>query len=190
MKKLNLPDVTATDAQDFAFYQTPQALFDDYETFSDLDGWPILLYAAMLNRVKKCGNFTDKNGRLCIVFPIDEVMKKCRCGKERAVKYMKQLESFGLIEKKLQGQGKPALIYVKDFAYYESDTNLTSNEDFMELYRNGWGIKPGGKTNNINKTTEADSEDDDDGSIYLPAVIVKAVSTVVRKLRNTDKDEE
>jgi len=190
MKKLNLPDVTATNAQDLLFYQIPQVLFDDYETFSDLNGWAILLYAAMLNRVKKKGsNFTDKDGRLCITFTIEEIMQKCRCASQAAKKYMKQLEDCGLIEKKLQGGGRPALIYVKDFAYYESDANLSANEDFMELYRNGWGIKPGGKPNNINKTTEIDSEDDDD-SIYLPGVIVKAVSTVVRKLGNTDKDKE
>ena len=129
IKKINLPDFEATDMHDFKFYQIPQALVDD-ETFSDLDCCAIILHCKMLNRVKlsakNSDNFTDKNGRLYIVYTIEEVMKTCKCAKKAAVKYMKQLEDCGLIEKKLQGQGKPALIYVKNFTHYDIDKKMLS----------------------------------------------------------------
>jgi len=119
MEKLNLPDLTETEARSFLFYQVPQALIDD-EAFSDLDGWAIILYSLMLNRaglsVKNSENSTDDNGRLYIIFTIEEVIKKCRCGKNVAIKLVQQLEDIGLIEKKRQGLGKPSLIYVKDFS--------------------------------------------------------------------------
>jgi len=39
---------------------------------------------------------------------------------------MKQLEECGLIDKKVQGLNKPALIYVKNFAYYRTDGELST----------------------------------------------------------------
>ena len=128
MEKLILPYLTATEATAFLFYQVPQALVDD-EAFKGLDGWAIILYSLMLNRaglsVKNSENFTDDNGRLYIIFTVDEVMKRCRCAKPFAVKIMRQLEDMGLIEKKRQGLGKPSLIYVKNFAYYNSNDEIS-----------------------------------------------------------------
>jgi predicted transcriptional regulator len=36
------------------------------------------------------------------------------CSKKSAIKYLAELEEFGLIERKKQGLGKPTLIYVKN----------------------------------------------------------------------------
>ena len=99
MEKLKLPDVSETEALSFLFYQVPQALVDD-ETFNGLDGWAIILYSLMLNRaglsVKNSENFKDGDGRLYIIFTVEEVMKRCRCGKNAAIKITKQLEDIGL----------------------------------------------------------------------------------------------
>jgi len=126
MEKLNLPDLGETEALSFLFYQVPQALVDD-EAFSGLDGWAIILYSLMLNRVglsvKNGDKFRDDNGRLYIIFTIDEVITRCRCGKNVAIKLMQQLEDIGLIEKKRQGLGRPSLIYVKNFACYKSENS-------------------------------------------------------------------
>jgi predicted transcriptional regulator len=124
MNKLNLPDLAESDALSFLFYQVPQALVDD-EAFSGLDGWAILLYSLMLNRVglsvKNSEHFKDEDGRLYIIFTVDEVMTRCRCGKNVAIKLIQQLEDIGLVEKKRQGLGRPSLIYVKNFAYYKTE---------------------------------------------------------------------
>ena len=37
------------------------------------------------------------------------------CGKDKATKLFRELEGIGLIERKKQGQGHPARIYVKNF---------------------------------------------------------------------------
>ena len=45
-------------------------------------------------------------------------MKKLRCKTDKAVKVMAELDAdkgIGLIERKRQGLGKPAVVYVKNF---------------------------------------------------------------------------
>ena len=37
------------------------------------------------------------------------------CGKDKATKLFRELEGIGLMERKKQGQGHPARIYVKNF---------------------------------------------------------------------------
>uniref|UniRef100_UPI00259AED14 DUF6017 domain-containing protein n=1 Tax=uncultured Bacteroides sp. TaxID=162156 RepID=UPI00259AED14 len=46
--------------------------------------------------------------------------KFLRCGHNRATAFMRELERFGLIERKRQGLGKPAIIYVKNFSGSEN----------------------------------------------------------------------
>ena len=145
MEKLNLPDLSESEAVSFLFYQVPQALVDD-EAFSGLDGWAIILYSLMLNRaglsVKHSEDFKDENGRLYIIFTVDEVMKRCRCGKNVAIKIMQQLEDIGLIEKKRQGLGRPSLIYVKNFAHYNFDQSKKFKKQTSEVYNiNSRGLK-------------------------------------------------
>jgi len=60
-------------------------------------------------------DFTDDAGRLYIIYTIEQVMADMRCSTKTAVKMVKQLDDIGLIEKKRQGQGKPSILYVKDF---------------------------------------------------------------------------
>ncbi len=46
-------------------------------------------------------------------------MELLNCGNEKAVKLMSELDckrGIGLIERVRQGQGKPSIIYVKNFA--------------------------------------------------------------------------
>ena len=53
-----------------------------------------------------------------IYFVQKDVQKFLRCGHNRATAFMRELECFGLIERKRQGLGKPAMIYVKNFSGY------------------------------------------------------------------------
>lgn len=59
--------------------------------------------------------FTDAEGRLYILYTIDQVQADLRCARATAVKLMRQLVEYGLLEKKRRGQGKPNLLFVKDF---------------------------------------------------------------------------
>ena len=51
-----------------------------------------------------------------IIFPVQEVMDALGCADNKATKLFRELEKFGLIERKRRGLGKPNLIYVKNFA--------------------------------------------------------------------------
>ncbi len=50
----------------------------------------------------------DKNGRVYIIFTIDEAKMALNCAEQKAIKLLSELEKkAGLIERKRQGLGKP-----------------------------------------------------------------------------------
>ena len=75
----------------------------------------------MLDRMSmsmKNGWFDEEN-RAYIIYTIDSIMEDLGCGKDKAVKILAELDSvkgIGLVEKVRRGLGKPAIIYVKNFA--------------------------------------------------------------------------
>ena len=58
----------------------------------------------------------DEQGRVYIIFPVQEVMDALGCADNKATKLFRELENAGLVERKRRGLGKPNLIYVKNFA--------------------------------------------------------------------------
>lgn len=105
----------------FAFYRIPKLLFTD-KRFFGLSTDAKLLYGLLLDRMSLSvkNGWADANGRVYIIFTLAEIQKSLGCVEKSAVKYMKELEKIGLIEKKRQGQGKPTLIYVKNFTPQEN----------------------------------------------------------------------
>ncbi len=65
--------------------------------------------------------WTDPEGRVYLYFKLEEAMEQIGCGHGKAVKLFAELEQIGLIERRKQGLGKPARIYVKNFALSRSD---------------------------------------------------------------------
>lgn len=104
----------------FAFYRIPKLLFTD-KRFFGLSTDAKLLYGLLLDRMSLSvkNGWADADGRVYIIFTLAEIQKSLGCVEKSAVKYMKELEKIGLIEKKRQGQGKPTLIYVKNFVSQE-----------------------------------------------------------------------
>ena len=100
------------EAGQFRFYRVPKALFD-----GDLSLEAATLYGLMLDRVGLSvkNGWLDSLGRVFIYFVQKDVQKFLRCGHNRATAFVRELERFGLIERKRQGLGKPAMIYVKNF---------------------------------------------------------------------------
>ena len=61
----------------------------------------------------------DEEGRVYIIFTLEDVTETLGYRKEKAIKLFHELDTkkgVGLIERVRQGQGRPALIYVKNFA--------------------------------------------------------------------------
>ncbi len=125
----------------FVFYRTPKVFYTD-KRFTRLSRDARTLYGILLDRVSlsaKNGWF-DENGRVYIICTLNSAMEALGITDKTATKLFVELENFGLIERKRQGQGKPIIIYVKNFIdsenirvqdrnYYESGIgNNTSQE--------------------------------------------------------------
>ncbi len=107
------------EADQYAFYKIPKVLFSD-PYFKDVSVEAKVLYGLMLDRMALSvkNKWLDKTGKAYIYFSVGEVMEALGCKNNKAIILMKELDAetgIGLIEKHKQGQGKPTLIYVKQF---------------------------------------------------------------------------
>ena len=107
-------------SEQFSFYRIPRLLIKD-QHFKGLSSDAKLLYGLMLDRMALSmkNHWLDNENRAYIIYSIDNVMEDLNCSKPTCVKIMKELDSFGLIERKRKGLGKPDIIYVKNFAVLE-----------------------------------------------------------------------
>ena len=135
MEKFNLPRMKRKTAELYNFYQIPKVLLKN-KTFSSLDGWSILLFSMLFDRVslsaENVRDFTDDNGDIFIIFTVEEAMEKSSKSKPVICKYFKQLEDIGLIERVRRGLGKPSIIYVNDFTAIENDNKICSKTASQE----------------------------------------------------------
>lgn len=121
MNKLDLEYLGAERAQGLPYFKLPILLIQ-HEAFKGIDMESKVLYSLFLDRVgksalpKNVNNFTDIDGKLYIIYTVEEIMEELSIAKGTAIKYIKQLEDIGLIIRKRQGQGNPAIIYVMDYS--------------------------------------------------------------------------
>ena len=113
----------------FSFYRIPKALFQE-QRFQDLSTDAKTLYGILLDRMSLSvkNEWFDKKGRVFIIFTIEDVKRTLRCADNKATRLLRELEEFGLIERKRRGQGKPCLVYVKNFSA-ESSKESVKNRD-------------------------------------------------------------
>ncbi len=113
----------------FSFFRIPKALFQEQQ-FQDLSTDAKTLYGILLDRMSLSvkNEWFDKKSRVFIIFTIEDVKRTLRCADNKAIKLLRELEKFGLIERKRRGQGKPCLVYVKNFSS-ESSKESVKNRD-------------------------------------------------------------
>ena len=121
--KLHLPYFYGHEAEQYAFYRIPKVLISD-PRFRNVSTDAKLLYGLMLDRMSLSvkNGWLDNHGRVYIFFVLDEIQELLQCGHEKAVKLLAELDSdrgIGLIERVKRGQGKPTIIYVKQFCEKE-----------------------------------------------------------------------
>ena len=113
----------------FSFFRIPKALFQE-PRFQSLSTDAKTLYGILLDRMSLSvkNEWFDKKGRVFIIFTIEDVKRTLRCADNKATRLLRELEEFGLIERKRRGQGKPCLVYVKNFSS-ESSKESVKNRD-------------------------------------------------------------
>ena len=113
----------------FSFFRIPKALFQE-QRFQDLSTDAKTLYGILLDRMSLSvkNEWFDKKGRVFIIFTIEDVKRALCCADNKATRLLRELEEFGLIERKRRGQGKPCLVYVKNFSS-ESSKESVKNRD-------------------------------------------------------------
>ena len=96
----------------FSFYRIPKALFQE-QRFQSLSTDAKTLYGILLDRMSLSvkNGWLDKQNRVFIIFTIEDVKRALCCADNKATKLLRELEKFGLIERKRRGQGKPSLVF-------------------------------------------------------------------------------
>ena len=114
--------------EQFAFYRIPRVLFTD-DRFKNLTTEGKVLYGLLLDRVSlsRENGWIDEHGRIYIIFTLSSIRKSMNCAEKTAIKYLTELEIFGLIERIRQGMCKPSLIYVKNFTDQQKLQFMTCN---------------------------------------------------------------
>lgn len=129
------------EAEQFTFYRIPKILITSPH-FKKISDSAKLLYGLMLDRMSLSirNGWLDDDNRAYIFFTTNDIMEQMCCGTEKATKMLAELDSekgIGLIERVKQGQGKPAIIYLKKFYELEDTARSTKlseieSQDFQE----------------------------------------------------------
>lgn len=119
MPSLNLDYHYGTEAEQYSFYRTPKLLFYDTQ-FANISLEAKVLYGMMIDRMSLSiqNHWADEQGRIYIYFTMEDACKLLNVGRTKMVRIMAELDDqkgIGLIERRKQGQGKPTIIYVKNF---------------------------------------------------------------------------
>lgn len=128
------------------YYRIPKILFES-KVFEDLSTDAKYLYSFMLDRVSLSSKneWIDSDGRIYIIYTVEQVCKILKCGKDKALKLLAELDSkngIGLIKRVRRGLCKPDKIYVKDIVVRKDHVdkkesavseNATSGDRFNRL---------------------------------------------------------
>ena len=101
------------ETEQFRYYQIPKELLDN-PSFSSLSLDAKILYAVLRDRMQlsKANSWIDEKQRVYIIYSIESIAQKLGIGTDKSIHLLKELEQFGLVEKKRRGQGMNSLLYI------------------------------------------------------------------------------
>ena len=99
------------EADQYSFYRIPKTLMTNSH-YKSVSIEAKFLYGVLLDRMGLSikNSWMDADGRVYIYFTQEEAMDLMNCGKDKTTKLFRELEHIGLIERRKQGQGRPARI--------------------------------------------------------------------------------
>ncbi|MGV3318410.1 replication initiator protein A [Streptococcus agalactiae] len=118
------------EADQYSFFKIPKILYTD-SIFKTLSSDAKVLYSILLDRMSLSmkNGWLDEENKVFIIFTIDEIEETMNIGRNKAINIMKEIQDFGLIEKKRRGLGKPNIIYVKRFLVETIEENGKMEEE-------------------------------------------------------------
>lgn len=111
------------ESEQYAFYRVPKLLFTS-RRFWNLSTDAKMLYGLFLDRMalSQRNGWVDSQGRVYIIYTVENIMESLGCGNKKAIKLLSELEEkANLIMREKKGQGKPNLIYLRKFTAIAND---------------------------------------------------------------------
>lgn len=143
------------ESEQYSFYSVPKMFFT-CERFAGLSAMSKLLYGFLLDRMSlsRKRNWIDDRNRAYIKYSLNAITKDMGVSKNSVIKYMRELQEFGLIMK-YPNEGMEDIIYVMDYSRvkqadtYSSDDKQNDNVLYLDSQASGATYKTDtGQTDN------------------------------------------
>lgn len=129
----------------FSFFRFPAELMRNSK-YKNISSMAKILLCMIMDRmrssVRNAERFTHSDGRIYVIFTVEEIRECFGCGKTRAVSIVNELIENGFIEKIRCGQGKPNRIFLSDsfeeffneeFLYSHNETSRSPESELQEI---------------------------------------------------------
>lgn len=145
MAKYEYDYYSEADSDQFRFLRIPKVFFEDPD-YEKLGSDEKILYGFLHEQVdlsRKKG-WIDEDGHIYVMRSLESIQQILHnCSPDKARATVKNLMDFGLIEKVRRGQGKPDLIYVKNFITKKAEISSSgkmgdSGQHFSESGNSGF----------------------------------------------------
>lgn len=114
-----------TDSPAASYVPLPRFFLQD-EALWDISNDAKVLYALLLDRasISRQNGYVEPDGTIRLYFTLEQVQTKLHRSRQSATRIFRELEYSGLIVRRKQGLGKPALITLN----YPADAKLITKE--------------------------------------------------------------
>ena len=114
-----------TDSPAASYVPLPRFLLQD-ETLCEISNDAKVLYALLLDRasISRKNSYVEPDGTIRLYFTVEQAQAKLHRSRQSATRIFRELEYSGLMIRKKQGLGKPALITLN----YPVDAKLITKE--------------------------------------------------------------
>ena len=180
-------------ADAYTFYRIPKVLFSD-PYFKKLSCEAKVLYGLLLDRMSLSvkNKWFDEQGRVYILFKVEDVSEHMRCCKQTAIKLFAELDSqkgIGLIEKKRLGLGKANVIYVKNFMLREEMAEAPETPVNTQKSKNHTSGNPNNRLQEVQVLDFKNSKTSTSGSSEIIPQEVQISDCNNTDKNNTDSNE-